>query len=176
MAAAWWEAVVAATVASTATPMEPPIWMAVVDTPDTRPECSSFTPDTAVRGSCTKARPRAAERAIRGNLTPGREPGGGRPGVGDPLAPAVVAGVAAARGGPAAQPPPQRGAAPGTGRKRSSRTPARGQTARRGKGGGVWRLGGGISGGPRAETMRATATCPKTPPRHDTAWTRIPPR
>src|SRR2546423_11595258 len=100
MAAAWWEAVVAATVASTATPMEPPIWMAVVDTPDTRPECSSFTPDTAVRVSGTKVSPRPTDRTISGSMTPVREPVWGGRWLGHHMPAPAVAGPVAARGRP----------------------------------------------------------------------------
>ncbi len=51
---------------------EDSIWMAVVDTPDTRPECSSVTPETAVRVSGTKVSPRPTDRTISGSMTPVR--------------------------------------------------------------------------------------------------------
>jgi hypothetical protein len=40
--------VVAAMVARTARPIDPPTWMAVVETPETRPECCSLAPETTL--------------------------------------------------------------------------------------------------------------------------------
>ena len=45
--AAWFLVVVAAIVARTASPIAPPIWIAVVETPETSPECFLLTPETA---------------------------------------------------------------------------------------------------------------------------------
>jgi len=57
-------------VASTASPTDPPTWMAVVDMPETRPECSSSTPDTADRVSGTNVMPRPTLSSIIGSITP----------------------------------------------------------------------------------------------------------
>src|SRR5256885_15020844 len=66
-------------VARTASPMAPPIWIAVVETPETSPECFSLTPETAASVAGTNVMPRPALRMISGGRTP---PGEGVSGVG----------------------------------------------------------------------------------------------
>src|SRR2546423_12611493 len=61
-------------VARTASPIAPPIWIAVVETPETSPECFSLTPETAASVAGTNVSPRPALRMISGGGAP---PGGG---------------------------------------------------------------------------------------------------
>src|SRR5256885_16724023 len=60
-------------VARTASPIAPPIWIAVVETPETSPECFSLTPETAASVAGTNVIPRPALRMISGGGTPLRE-------------------------------------------------------------------------------------------------------
>src|SRR5256885_10086075 len=60
-------------VARTASPIAPPIWIAVVETPETSPECFSLTPETAASVAGTNVMPRPALRMISGGRTPLRE-------------------------------------------------------------------------------------------------------
>src|SRR2546429_8471969 len=91
-------------VARTASPIAPPIWIAVVETPETSPECFSLTPETAASVAGTNVMPRPALRMISGGGTP---PGGGVGGVGGAgrnipgaagAGPAATGGRAAVRG------------------------------------------------------------------------------
>src|SRR2546423_13116327 len=96
-------------VARTASPIAPPIWIAVVETPETSPECFSLTPETAASVAGTNVSPRPALRMISGGGTP---PGEGVGGVG-------VAG-GDNPGAPGAGPPGAGGGAPrGGGNRRA---------------------------------------------------------
>src|SRR2546423_1916806 len=65
-------------VARTASPIAPPIWIAVVETPATSPECFSLTPETAASVAGTNVIPRPALRMISGGSEPPPEGGGAR--------------------------------------------------------------------------------------------------
>src|SRR4051794_29647963 len=67
---AWWAVVVAAGLARMARPIAPPIWIAVSDTPETRPECSSLTPETADRVAGTNVIPSPIPTTISGSMAP----------------------------------------------------------------------------------------------------------
>src|SRR2546421_5382583 len=53
-----------------ARPIAPPIWIAVSDTPETRPECSSLTPETADRVAGTNVIPSPIPTTISGSMAP----------------------------------------------------------------------------------------------------------
>src|SRR5256885_12031549 len=53
-----------------ARPIAPPTWIAVSDTPETKPECSSLTPETADRVAGTNVIPSPIPTTISGSMAP----------------------------------------------------------------------------------------------------------